>query len=81
MDGCNGTIGEPGDPGYGIGAPGLPGPLVSITLNSLFATLCSLIVTFRGGSIKIIFFSAKRGLLGQRVKKENLFSFQGTASR
>lgn len=33
MDGCNGTIGEPGDPGYGIGAPGLPGPLVSIKLK------------------------------------------------
>lgn len=29
MDGCNGTIGEPGDPGYGIGAPGYPGPAVS----------------------------------------------------
>lgn len=63
MDGCNGTIGEPGDPGYGIGAPGLPGPTVSINLKSLFATLCTLIITFQGGKV-IFFFSFTRGLLG-----------------
>lgn len=46
MDGCNGTIGEPGDPGYGIGAPGLPGPVVSINFGSLFDKLCTLSITF-----------------------------------
>lgn len=63
MDGCNGTIGEPGVPGYGIGAPGLPGPLVSISFESLCAALCTLAITFQGGKVNFCF-SFTRGLLG-----------------
>lgn len=51
MDGCNGTIGEPGDPGYGIGAPGYPGPAVSTKFRSHCVTLCTSNIRFRGGGV------------------------------
>lgn len=34
LDGCNGTRGDAGEPGYGIGAPGYPGPSVRTDFHS-----------------------------------------------